>query len=219
MKSDLYDRKWSKFLRRVRLFKFVPFVEFVLVSGSLATGRVRESSDFDVLVGVRQGRIFTTRFLSVLIFELAGYRRRAADHSVGAPDKICLNHFVTPKRYRLNPPYDDSYEELYRSLAPVMGDEERIRQFFDDNDWLKPPRTYQRDDRYVGEDTSRFKKSMEFVLGGRLGGWLEKRLKTPQVKRIERGLEGALGHDGRIVYTDGELQFHPDRSKWVNQPS
>ncbi|MDZ4231209.1 MAG: hypothetical protein U1C52_00240, partial [Patescibacteria group bacterium] len=64
MKSDLYDRKWSKFLRKVKLFRFVPFVEFVLASGSLATGKVHEGSDFDVMVGVRPGRIFTARFFA-----------------------------------------------------------------------------------------------------------------------------------------------------------
>ncbi|MEX2054468.1 MAG: hypothetical protein WD883_02925 [Candidatus Colwellbacteria bacterium] len=216
MKSDLYERKWSKFLKRVRLFRYVPFVDFVLASGSLATGRVRESSDFDVLVGVRQGRIFTTRFFAVLIFELGGYRRRAADHSVGAPDKICLNHFVTHRRYRLNPPYDSSYEELYRSLVPVMGDEEKMGQFFKDNDWLKPPRVYQRGDRYLGKGDSWFKRTLEFILGGSFGSLLE-RLKGLQIIKVERGLKGAMGHDGRIAYTDDELQFHPDRSKWIGK--
>ncbi|MCR4260823.1 MAG: hypothetical protein NUV96_00545, partial [Candidatus Colwellbacteria bacterium] len=136
MKSDLYSRKWEKFLRRVKLFRFVPFVEFVLAAGSLATGRIHEASDFDVIVGARHGRIFTTRFFTVIVFKIFGYHRRGIDHKESASDKICLNHFVTDKKYRLDPPHEGSWMELYQSLVPVMGDEEKIKKFFEDNDWM-----------------------------------------------------------------------------------
>ncbi len=216
MKSDLYDRKWSKFLERVRLFRYVPFVEFILVSGSLATGKVREGSDFDVLVSARRGRIFTTRFLSMLVFELAGWRRKSADHAVGAPDKFCLNHFLTSTRYKLQPPYDKGWEELYSSLVPIMGDEEKMDQFFGVNDWLQVPRRYQRDHRYLGSGQSWIKGALEWLLSGRLGDWAESLVKGVQTRRIERGLEAAMGYKGRIIYDDEELQFHPDRTKWAD---
>ena len=45
-----------------QLFQYVPF-DFVFAAGSMAMGTVRQDSDFDVLVGVRHGRIFTARFL------------------------------------------------------------------------------------------------------------------------------------------------------------
>jgi len=128
MKSELYELKWKKFLKRVRPFRFVPFVEFVLAAGSLATGKVHEGSDFDVMVGVRQGRIFTARFFSVVIFELFGYRRKGTDHKGNVSDKICLNHFITESAYKLRPPYEGTWVELYQSLVPVMGDEEKIKE-------------------------------------------------------------------------------------------
>lgn len=215
MKSDLYTRKWGIFIKRVKLFRFVPFVEFVLAAGSLATGKLHEGSDFDVLVGVRQGRIFIARFFAVIIFRLAGYGRRAVDHSVGASDKICLNHFVTKNAYKLKPPYDGTWEELYRSLVPIMGNEEKIKYFFESNDWLHPPVIYKRDERYLGLGTSGFKRFCEFLMGGILGDWLEK-LRWLQIKKIEWGLRAALQPGGRIVYTEDELEFHPDRGKFIS---
>src|SRR3989338_9483980 len=71
----LYDKKWIKFLKRTWLFRHIPFVEFAVAAGSLATGNVNPDSDFDVIIGARAGRIFTARFFSVLGFGIFGWRR------------------------------------------------------------------------------------------------------------------------------------------------
>lgn len=214
MKSELYDLKWKKFLKRVRPFRLVPFVDFVLAAGSLATGKIHEGSDFDVMVGVRQGRIFTSRFFSATTFELFGYRRRGSNHKENASDKICLNHFITEKAYRLRPPYDGTWMELYQSLVPIMGDEDKIKRFFDENDWVDPKRIYKRDVRYIEASTSSIKRFLEHILGGKMGDVLEKTLKRMQVARIEAGLIKALGTKGRVYWSDDELEFHPDRGKF-----
>ena len=213
MKNDFYYQKWEKFLRRVKPFRFVPFVEFVLAAGSLATGKVREGSDFDVMVGVRQGRIFIARFFAVVVFKIFGYHRRGIDHKDDVSDKICLNHFVTKKRYKLNPPYTGTWTELYQSLVPVMGDENKISQFFEANDWMKPRRIYKRDERYIERDNSLVKSFLEWILGGKLGDLLE-RLKFIQIYQIKRGLDKTLGYKGRVFWSDDELEFHSDRSKF-----
>ena len=133
----LHDEKWVKFLKRAGLFRHLPFVDFVLGAGSLATGRVSPDSDFDVIVGVRQGRIFTARFFAILAFGFFGWRRRRLNHHEAARDKVCLNHFVTPLAYRLPPPYSHSLRELYKNLVPVWGDMEKINAFFMANHlWL-----------------------------------------------------------------------------------
>ena len=66
--NELFDKKFRIFKKRSRLFKYIPFVDFVLLAGSMATGRVHEKSDFDVIIGVRRGRVFTSWFLSALSF-------------------------------------------------------------------------------------------------------------------------------------------------------
>jgi len=213
MKNDLYSRKWEKFLHRVKPFRFVPFVEFVIAAGSLATGKLHDGSDFDVIVGVRRGRIFTARFFAVIIFKIFGYHRRGMDHKTDVADKICLNHFVTERKYRLNPPYTGTWTELYQSLVPIMGDEKKISQFFESNDWMESKRVYRRDERYIEKSNSFIKKFWEWILGGKLGDILE-RLKFIQIFQIKRGLDGALGYKGRVFWGDDELEFHPDRSKF-----
>lgn len=211
--NKLERKKWRKFLRRGRLFRFVPFTDFVLAAGSMATGQIHAKSDFDVIVGVRQSRIFTARFFAIAFFGLFGWRRGKLDEKIEASDKICMNHFVTPRNYRLGLPHNQYWNYLYQNLVPVLGDERAITDFFKANDWLEPARTYRRDPRYLGGGSSSLKKFLELFLGGRLGNKIEKILQEDQVKRIESGLPQTLGYKPRFIYNNHELEFHPDTSR------
>ena len=222
--NALAEKKWRKLLRRIRLFRFAPFVEFVLIAGSMATGQIHEKSDFDVIVGVRQGRIFTARFFSAAFFDLFGWRRKKLDERTEASDKICMNHFVTPQSYRLSPPHNEYWNYLYQNLVPVLGSEKAIGAFFRANDWMNPPRIYptspsglrgasKPDPRYLGSTRSLPKRFLEWFLGGHLGNKIEGILKKDQIKRIESGLPQALGYKPRFIYNDEGLELHPDTSR------
>lgn len=207
--SNIYHKKWQKFLRRIWLFKFIPFVDFVLAAGSLAIGDMNEDSDFDVIVGVRQGRIFSARAFCILSYGMFGWRRSASAKATA--DKVCFNHFVTPAAYRLSPPHNDYWKKLYSSLVPVYGEPRVIQRFFDANsDWLGGVKINLEDKRYLYKKRGLAARIREKFLPGALGGWLEKKLKIIQVKRIERGMEKEKGYKPRIVYNDNELEFHPD---------
>lgn len=212
MTKDQLDKKWSKFQKRASLFNHLPFVDFVLGAGSMAMGTAKENSDFDVIVGVRPGRIFTARFLAVAIFTLRGWRRKnhIKEDKLSAKDKICLNHFVAPESYRLRPPHNEYWNKLYQSLVPLLGDREKITTFFNENCvWMKV---------LVLPDFAKWQKSkrtltrvvLEFILKGKLGDAIESFLKNVQVKKIEKGIMHISGYKPRIVYSDTELEFHPD---------
>lgn len=224
----LYDAKWRRFLKKTWLFRYIPFIEFVFGSGSMAVGNVDGESDFDVLIGARSGRIFTARFCAVIAFGLFGWRRSKLDHSVSASDKICLNHFVTPQAYALSLQKNEYWQRMYAGLAPVYGSDEKFKEFFAANrDWLQKEPAYQADLRHLYKTPTQFKTLIESALSGGFGEWLEKKLKAYQIKRIERGLPKkenapmrAISITGErtssftlaplIVYTDTELEFHPD---------
>jgi len=209
----LYDQKWIKFLRRTWPFRWIPFVDFVLAAGSMALGNVNPESDFDVIVGVKQGRIFTARFFCVLVFGLLGWRRRRLDHKETAMNKICLNHFVTEKAYRLSPPHNPYWQSLYKSLAPLYGTPQKINEFFAANaDWLGAiPKLYQDDLRHKHYRPAWFKKICEYCLDGAIGDYIERILKYYQIKKIETSLrEINSTYKPRLIYSDDELEFHPD---------
>ena len=206
----LHDKKWKLLMRRGRLFRHVPFAHAALAAGSMALGNVRDASDFDVLVVARSGRIFTARFFSILSFGVRGWRRTKLSHNEMAADKICLNHFVTREKMRLDPPHNIYWEELYRHLVPLYGAPDTVNAFFAANDWMSPPRVYRDDLRHLWRAPSGLRRALEGMLSGAAGDRLEKFLKRLQVRRIERGLAASAGHNPRIRYGDTELEFHPD---------
>ncbi len=210
----LLDEKWENLFRRRVWFSFLPFTDFIFISGSLALGNVRETSDFDVLVGCKEGRIFTVRFLSVILFGILGMRRKRLDHKVSANNKICLNHFVTPTRYALTPPYSIYWEELYKSLVPFLGFEEAIRHFWTANKELIKEEPSFMDRRFSETHANILRTFLEGVLKGKVGDMFEAILKKIQIGMIEKHLgEGAVGFKPRLIYTDNELEFHPDTKR------
>lgn len=223
--DNLYQKKWQKFLTKIWPFRYIPFVDFVLASGSLATGNMNENSDFDVIVGVKQGRIFTARFLCWLIFGLLGWRAKhpayksyKSDESYKSySNKLCFNHFVTPNAYRLSPPYNEYWKKLYKNLVPVYGDPEMIQIFFDANaDWLQERRMYKSDARHVYQKKAVIKKFMEWRWFGIWADWLEKILKNIQIWKIKASGNKEAGHKPRIIVSDDELQFHPNTEREIN---
>ncbi|MCX6140473.1 MAG: hypothetical protein NTX15_06550 [Candidatus Kapabacteria bacterium] len=117
----------------------VPFVDFIFVAGSIATGNVKPESDIDLIVGCRAGRIWTVRLMMIIFLEIQGVRRRDGDVKQNSSNKICLNHFVTPASYRLQPPYNSYWVNLYQKLIPFGGNNDAIRAFFTANaDWAGP---------------------------------------------------------------------------------
>lgn len=211
MENNLFKIKWSKFLGRVWPFKFIPFIDLVFAAGSLATGNINENSDFDVIVGVRRGRIFTARFLCILFFELIGWRRGKNDKAESASDKICLSHFVTPDSFRLSPPHNNYWKILYSSLVPVYGSPELIQKFWDANqDWIGKRIIYQNNERHLYKKKGLIKKFKEFLLSGKIGDLIEKKLRKIQIERIGKSLKTEIGYKPRLIFTDNELEFHPD---------
>lgn len=208
----LYDTKWKKFLSRARLFRHIPFAEFAFGAGSMAVGGVHQDSDFDVLVGARRGRIWSTRFFAVLAFGMFGWRRKKLTHHEAASDKICLNHFVTERSFALSPPHTVSWRTLYARLVPLYGTAETVQAFFDANaSWMGERRIYGDDLRHEYLAPSRLKRMMERMLAGRTGDIVEWVVKSVQSALIRRNLHSPeLGNAPRIVYTDDELEFHPD---------
>lgn len=226
MSTNLQEQKWQKLLRRAWLFRFIPFVDFVFAAGSMAMGNAGEDSDFDVIVGCRQGRIFTARFSCWFVFSLFGLY---AKHPAGADnesnkanmanetyktylpykDKFCFSHFVTPAAYRLSPPHNAYWQKLYQLVVPVYGEPQVIQKFYDANSNWAGGRKYAADPRYIYNKKLIIIKMKEWFLSGYFGDLLERFLKKIQVNKIERGLADVPKYNPRIICGDNELEFHP----------
>ena len=202
----ILDKKWKRLMRLGKWFAHIPFIEFVLVNGSMALGNVTASSDFDVLICVRGGRIFTARYAALFIFTLLG-ARRTKDRENDDPDKLCFNHFVTEKMF-VKPPFNEYRYSLYRAMIPFWGNPEKIKNFFDANEWCNPPDMHFGDLQYQGNDRGAVRKFLENALSRTLGEWFEQKILKPIAWRRLRKYIDAQHTQGRIALSDDELEFH-----------
>ena len=143
--------------------------------------------------------------MSALFFEIFGWREKPG---LDTTNKFGMSHFTAPGGYKLTGPYDAYWENLYRNLIPVMGNETRIAEFFDANDWLGPKRVYERDVRYVGNANTFLKRCLEFILGGAFGDFIEKLLRKWLVKKIQNSKR--LGYKPRVYWSDEKLELYRD---------
>ena len=203
----ILDLKWEKFLKLALWFRFVPFLKFVMANGSLVLGLADEHSDFDVLVAVREGMIFTTRYMLNFVFSLMR-ARRLDDRKNGSPDKFCFNHFITPPAYRKDG-LNEFDAELYRNLVPVYGKERDVREFLEAN-WIHGinPETNLLDMRFDGSGPSSLACFLEWFLSGFLGNFIEKGIAEPIARRrLARYLSHKPIQD-RVIVSEKELEFH-----------
>jgi hypothetical protein len=206
----LHDKKWNKFLKKSWIFRSIPFITIVFASGSMALGNVSKTSDFDVIVGTRYGRMFTARFFAIITLSIFGWRRKNLDHGASAADTICLNHFVTEKSYTLSPPHQTYWKELYANLVPIWGSKTDINMFQEANaTWVGESHDYH-DLRWSEKPGTPLQYSLEKVLNGKLGNILERRLKKIQLERIEKKIKPKSGYKPRLICSDVELELHLD---------
>ena len=132
-RSRLAGEKWKKMMKAVRWLRFVPYIRLVFASGSLAFRNTIRKSDLDLLIVVKSGRIWISRFLAVVLLGLLGLRRKRGQKV--APDKVCLNHFITDRSLYI--PRKSVYTaQLYARLAPVLGDGKLLDDFCEANKWV-----------------------------------------------------------------------------------
>ncbi|MGD0977469.1 MAG: hypothetical protein ABR875_04245 [Minisyncoccia bacterium] len=221
--------KWAKAERAIKWLKFVPFVKAVFASGTLAMNNCDELSDLDVLVVAKHGRIWLTRMLVSGMMALLRVRRKWTDKI--APDKICLNHYITDRSLRI--PFENIFNaQTYANLKPMLVKNKKIiENFYKENIWLnKYLITDPEDSIYdimiyhkwieIGWVARVVAVAGEWLLGSWRGNWLEKMAKNYQVNKIEKNplTVAALSHESKgghgsgshIVYSDEMLAFHPD---------
>ncbi|MEK7162428.1 MAG: hypothetical protein AAB730_01045 [Patescibacteria group bacterium] len=226
-RSDLHrylilDLKWKKFLRIARWFRFAPFLKFVLANGSMVLNVANENSDFDVLVAVENGRIFTVRYILNFIFSVLK-ARRLDDIKGSSPDKLCFNHFITAPTYKRRG-LNEYGAELYRNLVPLYGNEKDIREFFEANrEYGINPHTLSRgvregvginpelnllDLRFRESQPNIFAMILEWILGGRRGDFVEKKIAEPIARRRLAKYLGQKIKKEKVIVSEDELEFH-----------
>lgn len=180
----------------------------------MTKGTAKEKSDIDFLIIAKAGRIWTTRFLVTAFVHLTG-KRRYGNKIAG---RICLNRYQTDKSLEIFP-HDIYHAGVFSALAPIFNVGSTYSEYRKANEWTERDFNLRIENKsgkvsIKGSKILAFKRrSLEWMLKGRFGDWVEKKLSNWQRKRIIKDIRTHTAPPGRVRISDKELCFHPDDKK------
>lgn len=190
-------------LRHIRhYFRFLPIfpqIKLIGLSGSVAMMNAKKSDDVDLFIITGRNRLWTGRFIAVMLAQLLGLRRKRGRKR--ASNKICLNLFfderdlVVPKAKRSQ---YLAHEVL--QMKPVFERYRAYQQFIYANRWVFDmfPNAF---DRVKRKKTQVHRSS--FIVHSLFGDVVEKILGMAQKYSIKK-------HQTTELVTQHQLWFHPE---------
>lgn len=114
----------------------IPWIKMAAVTGALAMKNSDREDDIDLLIVSARNRLWSTRFLTVLLVELVAQRRRPGDQQV--KDKICLNMFLDEAHLRI-PQKEQNLFTAHEAcqLKPIWEKDGTYQKFLHVNRWVE----------------------------------------------------------------------------------
>lgn len=220
-RTEIIDRRLANYFygikreRRIRRFigglRFLPFVRGAALAGSQAQGAQKTASDIDLLIIVDPKFLWLGRTAVTAYFQMLGLRR----HGDKIANRFCLNHYLAGVKTltELRNLYT-AWE--YAKLRPLVYGA-AVAEFQQKNSfWIQAffpnfespiyhilaPSYFKRGGLHGSPDESTWlQKSLERMLTGKFGRWLESKLKNWQLPKIRQ--------EEFILVREDELSFHP----------
>lgn len=205
-REEISRKNWQKLKKISKIINLCPFLLGAFVSGSLALDNSKETSDIDLLVITKKGRIFTARFFLFLFLSFFKLYRKEKNKK----GKICLNHFFSQDSLSFN--FPSLYNAVfYFHLRPIIDRENVFEKFKNKNKWIGNYILFW-EKRYKApffiKKKSLLASLLEKLLSGKLGDLVEKWLKMIQLKRKEKKYKN-LPLRGRVILSDETIELHP----------
>ncbi len=121
--------------RAASLLERIPSVLFVGVTGSVAMHNADKSSDVDLMIITQKGTLWTTRFISWMLFKIAKISVRSYSNRV-EKDKICTNIWLDENNIKWQEKNIFTAHEIAQ-VIPLINKKETYEKFMKENIWIK----------------------------------------------------------------------------------
>jgi hypothetical protein len=183
-RNKISVEKIKKLRKYINISRFIPFVRMVALTGRLAMKNAEMKSDWDVLIVLQKGKIWTGRTLVTIVLQIFGKRR----YKDKIKNRVCLNHFITTGSLEINLQDLFSAHE-YSWIVPIF-DTGFFNKFQIRNSWIRDYRpNYCLSDLYPkgiitdSKVTLFFRRWLEKMVSA---NWIETNLQVWQKKKISR---------------------------------
>jgi hypothetical protein len=136
--KDRYDnsnKKMDTLFTFVHNVEYLPVIQLIGLSGSLSMYNGKKDDDIDLFIITRKNRLWTTRFVTLLLAQFMGVRRKRG--VMTAKDKICMNLFFEETDLRLPTMKHTEYtaHEVLQ-MRPLINRGDTYVRFLDANKWV-----------------------------------------------------------------------------------
>jgi predicted nucleotidyltransferase len=194
--SMLSLKKKKAIARRIDFLRYIPFIRLAVLSGSCATGKAKNESDIDIIIGAKDNRVYLCRAFTLLFCDLFGVRNRPPrseqnlyykSDALSEENKLCLSHFAGMSELKMNDPENLYEKESYPYLFPVYGDSSSCASFIQSNAHIiKDIPDYRSSPLFVNKDKRFLAVIFEKALSGKAGDFLESQAADFQIKKIRK---------------------------------
>jgi hypothetical protein len=206
------EQKWKRTRRYVRLLAAMPYVDGVWLVNSMGWENARQSSDIDLLIVARPGRIWSARFWTTAVMKLL----RQRPHEQVNERAICLSLYVAADALNLQPyrlsAHDIHYTFWVNQCYPLY-DRGAYAAFQQQNSWLQEifdnvqwSQTMERRNIRLSPFANGCKKILQLFCNERL-------LKKIQWRILPNQLRALANHDQQVVMNDHILKLHTNDTR------
>ncbi|MBU2632775.1 nucleotidyltransferase domain-containing protein [Patescibacteria group bacterium] len=135
LKEIQSEEKLAENIKIIKLLQYIPFIQFVGISGSLAVKNAEENDDIDLFI-ITDRNIWTARFFAILLFKVFGKHR--SKNSKKIKNKFCLNMFISDIKLEFSKEKRNLY--IAREIAqimPVFNKGSVFERFLKQNNWIR----------------------------------------------------------------------------------
>ncbi|MCL4364621.1 hypothetical protein M1328_05290 [Patescibacteria group bacterium] len=221
-----------RFRLYVKLISLFPQIKLVGLSGSISMMNAKENDDIDLFIITTKNRLFTGRFVALVLAQILGLRRHRElqkfdtaffdRHTPMGPlaivskrvssllykDKVCLNLFFDERELNV-PEFKQTvfvgHEVL--QMKPLINKSHTYEKFLSANQWVLsffPNAAKISNFKFLISKFKNYKLNKNLELKNKnFSDWIENSLKKLQLKLITR-------HRTTELITSTQLWFHPD---------
>mgnify|MGYP005850794827 FL=1 len=212
-----------RFRLYIKLLSLFSQIKLIGLSGSIAMMNAKEEDDIDLFIITSQNRLFTGRFIAIILAKILGIHRgyqdiqlikklknqkdKKLDELIHFKNKVCLNLFFDQKNLKIPSKKHSLYvaHEVLQ-MKPLVNKDNIYERFLKTNRWIFSFFPNARRISHFKSTFSNQSPSLNFK-NGKLRknflDWLENQLKKFQLRLIKK-------HQTTEIISDQQLWFHSD---------
>ncbi len=132
-----YSQKKFNFLyNKIKLFTWIPWIEGIFITGSLATNNCKKNDDIDLMIICQKDTIWIVRLIIILISEFFSIRRRPNSNETN--NLLCFNLFLDTTSLKMHRNIHNIYiaSEIMQTI-PIYIKNNIDYKFYYQNKWIE----------------------------------------------------------------------------------